>query len=390
MLTILATAVLAQNVLPVLKAKGQVLVDPEGKTVALRGVNLGGWLVEEIWMTPVQGKPPAGSSFKEVKDHASLWGTVEKRLGHDAMVRVRTAWRENWIQESDFARIRALGMNHVRLPFLDSLLDEPGGMEQLKKAVAWAKKNGLYVVLDMHGAPGGQSNEHHTGEEGRNRLWFDVENISKMESDWQKLAREFRNEPTVVMYDLMNEPTGVPNTAILALVYNRIIQAVRKVDPDKPVLIDDAYRGFENTPHANVAGWTQVVYSLHRYHFDAKKPEDHPELLKKELPKIKELQGYRDAPIYIGEFNLEPQGNPTVMRVYVQGLDGAGFSWALWTFKTVAPGGPMGQWGIFSNPNPRPPLDPFNDTEAQMIDKLKQVRTENLKMAPGLEGVFKR
>jgi len=192
------------------------------------------------------------------------------------------------------------------------------------------------------------------------------------------------------MYDLMNEPTGVPNTAILALVYNRIIQAVRKVDPDKPVLIDDAYRGFENTPHANVAGWTQVVYSLHRYRFDAKKPEDHTEGLQRELPKIKELQGYRNAPIYIGEFNLEPQGNPKVMREYVKGLDAAGFSWALWTFKTAAPGGPMGQWGIYSNPNPPAPLNPFADSEEQMIAKLRGVRTENLKMAPGLENAFRR
>ncbi|MBN9502033.1 MAG: hypothetical protein BGO01_10375 [Armatimonadetes bacterium 55-13] len=373
-----------------LKIKGQDFVDPSGRVVPLRGVNLGGWLVEEIWMTPVVREAPQGEGFSEVKDHTSLWNTVEKRLGHDAMIRVRTAWRDKWIQASDFKRIHDLGMNHVRLPFLASLLDEPGGMNWLKKAVGWAKQNGLYVVLDMHGTPGGQSGEHHTGEEGRNRLWFDVENITKTEEAWQKLAKEFRGEPTVAVYDLMNEPTGVPNPAMLALVYNRLIQAVRKVDPDKPVLIDDAYRGFETTPHANVAGWTQVAYSLHRYLFDAKSAEEHTERLKKDLPRIKELQGYRDAPVYIGEFNLEPHGNPQVLREYVQGLDGAGFSWALWTYKTVSPNGPMGQWGIFSNPGPKPALNPFKDSEAELIAKLDQVKTENLKMAPGLTDVFRK
>lgn len=385
----LATLALSQTTLPPLKVVGQNFVDPTGKTVALRGVNLGGWLVEEIWMTPVAGKAPAGLEFKDVKDHVSLWNTVEKRLGRESMLRVRQAWRDNWVTEADFARIKSLGMNHVRVPFLASLLEEPGGMDWLKKSVAWAKKNGLYVVIDMHGTPGSQSNEHHTGEENKNRLWFDVENIAKMEQLWQKLALEFKNEPTVAVYDLMNEPTGVPNTAILALVYNRIIQAVRKVDPDKPVLIDDAYRGFDQTPHANVAGWTQVVYSLHRYRFDAKTSAEHTEGLTKDLPKIKELQGYRNAPIYIGEFNLEPHGNAKVMREYVQGLDKAGFSWALWTYKTAAPGGPMGQWGIFSNPNPPAPLNPFADSEAQMIEKLRGIRTENLKMAPGLENAFR-
>jgi len=126
-LTVFAAAVaVSQPSLPTLRIEGQTFVDPSGKPFALRGVNLGGWLVEEIWMTPVAKDPPAGSSFKEVKDHASLWGTVEKRLGNDAMLRVRTAWRDNWIQDSDFQRIKDLGLNHVRLPFLARLLDEPG------------------------------------------------------------------------------------------------------------------------------------------------------------------------------------------------------------------------------------------------------------------------
>lgn len=390
MTTLLAALALGQSSLLPLHAEGQNFVDSSGKAVPLRGINLGGWLVEEIWMTPVEGKPPAGSSFPEVKDHVSLWNTVEKRLGHDAMLRVRTAWRDNWITEADFKRIKSYGFNHVRLPFLASLLDEPGGMEWLKKGVAWAKQNGLYVVLDMHGVPGGQSNEHHTGEEGRNRLWYDVENITRTEEAWQKVARVFKDEPAVAIYDLMNEPMGVPNPAMLALVYNRIIQAVRKVDPNKPVLIDDAYRGFDTTPHANVAGWTQVAYSLHRYFFDAKAPEDHPEKLKKELPRIKELQGFRNAPVYIGEFNLEPFGNAKAMREYVRGLDGGGLSWALWTYKTMAPTGPMGQWGFYSYPTAAEPLNPFKDSEAQMIAKLRMTRTENMKIPAGLEDAFRK
>src|SRR5579863_7673579 len=150
-----------------------------GKALTLRGVNLGGWLVEETWMTPWVEEPPAGSPFKPVKDHVSLWRAITDRLGAEAMIRVRNAWRDNWITTADFKAIKSAGFNHVRLPFLDSILDEPGGLDRLHGAVAQIEAAGLYVVLDMHGLPGGQSNEHHTGEEKRNRLWFDVENISK-------------------------------------------------------------------------------------------------------------------------------------------------------------------------------------------------------------------
>src|SRR5690349_21103709 len=112
MLTFLVAAAMLD--LPRLQIKDQSFVDPSGSVVQLRGVNLGGWLVEEIWMTPVVGDPPAGSGFSKVADHYSLWGTIEKRLGAPSMERLRTAWRENWIQESDFKRIRDLGLNHIR------------------------------------------------------------------------------------------------------------------------------------------------------------------------------------------------------------------------------------------------------------------------------------
>ena len=386
MITLIAAIAMSP---PKLHLEARDFVDPSGKTVVLRGVNLGGWLVEEIWMTPVAKEPPAGSKFTGVNDHVSLWRTIESRLGRESMLRIRQAWRENWIQESDFKRIKDLGLNHVRVPFLYRLLDEPRGMEWLKKAVRWAKQNDLYVVLDMHGVPGSQSGEHHTGEEGKNLLWSEVENIAKTEAYWKKVAREFRNEPTVAAYDLINEPMGAPNPAMLAIVYHRVITAVRTVDKEKPVIIDDGYKGFETTPHANIGGWTQTAYSLHFYNFDAKASADHVKSLLERLPKIKELQGYRNAPIYVGEFNLEPHGNPQVMREYVGELDKAGFSWALWTFKTVAPDGPMGQWGIYSAPARVDPLNPFSDSEAQMIQKLRQVRTENIRISPGLENAFK-
>lgn len=370
---------------PRLHIDGKSFVDDVGHVVPLRGVNLGGWLVEETWMTPVQENPPKDSKLGPAKDHVSLWGAVETRLGHEAMVRVRNAWRENWITEQDFDRIKAMGLNHVRLPFLYRLFEEPGGVEWIRRAVRWAKARNMYVVLDLHGAPGGQSAEHHTGERDKNKFWSDSKNIPRAERLWGILAREYANEPTVVAYDLMNEPMGVPNPATLAAVYSRLINAVRKYDANKPVIVDDAYRGFDTTPHPDAAGWTQVAFSLHRYNFDAKKTEDHLNGLRKDLPRMLELQGYRNSPIYVGEFNLEPHGGTGPMVEYAHAMDAAGLNWAIWTFKTCNPNGPMGAWGLVSNPGGTSPIDPFVDDEKSMTAKLRAVRSDRLKAVdPGL------
>ena len=359
-----------------LHTKGQNLVTPDGKTVVLRGINFGGWLVEEIWMTPWKNRE-SESAKETVRDHDSLWSTIEKRLGKESMLRVRSEWRNNWITVEDFKRVKSMGLNHVRIPMLHDLLDETGGMERLKSAVAMARNAGLYVVLDMHGAPGGQSNEHHTGKENRNRLWFDVENIAEMERKWTTLASIFRDDPTVAVYDIMNEPMGAPNPAMLHLVYDRIIRAIRKVDPKKVVLVDDGYKGFETTPHPNIPGWTNVAYSLHFYNFNAKDPADHAATRVKDDVKIKELQGYRNAPIYIGEFQLEPQYSAKGTREVIGELARQGWSWASWTWKASGSGGPVGQWGLYRPKGSIEICNPFQDSEAVLIHKIKSYRTEN-------------
>jgi aryl-phospho-beta-D-glucosidase BglC (GH1 family) len=351
---------------------------------------LGGWLVEEMWMTPWQDQPPTGSDLPKIEDHVSLWNVVEKRFGHDEMVRVREAWRDNWITDADFSRIKAAGFDHVRIPFLDSLLAEPTGLVRLHRAVEAAAKHGLYTVLDMHGAPGGQNNSDHSGQVNRNRLWFDVENIGKMEELWSTLGREFGSDPNVAMFDIMNEPMGAPNPAMLFLVYDRIYRAVRKTAPTKVIMIEDGYKGFETTPHPNLAQWTNVVYSLHFYNFGAKGADDHVKSLKSHEKRDIELQGYRQTPLYIGEFNLEPHGTPAAMHDFTTEMTANGWSWALWTYKTDAKGGPMGQWGLYRRPTKPAPLNPYTDSEADLLAKMQSIRTENFEPAPGLLDAFKQ
>lgn len=375
--------------LSALRVRGTTLVDTSGRTVQLRGVNLGGWLVEEIWMTPWVNKESADKP-ETVRDHVSLWKTVEDRIGHDAMIRVREAYRQNWINDDDFARIRAAGFNHVRLPFLVDLLDEPNGVQWLHRAVEMAKKHDLYVVLDMHGVPGRQSNDHHTGQENQNGLWSSPGNIAQYVDAWTRLAKEFGSEPSVAMFDLMNEPMGAPNTATLFLIYDQVIRAVRRLAPYKVLALEDGYKGFDNCPAPSVFGWTDVVYSLHFYQWDAKKPQDHVDILRKDMDGKLPVQKKVGTPVYAGEFNLEPFNGPDAMHQVVKMYDDAGWSWALWTWKVMPTGGDsLGNWGLNHPSGPVTGLDPFHDSEVLLLRKMLSIRTERLTQSPGMLAAFR-
>lgn len=376
--------------LPRLRAEGARFVDERGSTVLLRGVNLGGWFVEEIWMTPFAEEPPEGSYLPKVRDHKTLWEVVERRMGREAMLRVRDAWRDNWITAEDFRRIARLGFNHVRLPILWTLVEEPGGLDRIRKAVRWAADNRLYVVLDLHGAPGGQSLDHHTGEEGRNRLWSEPESVDRLVQVWRTLAREFAGDPTVAVFDLMNEPMGAPNPATLHLVHDRVVRAVREVSTLPAVMVEDGYKGLDTMPHPRLIGWTNVAFSTHVYNFDAKKESDHAERLRESAARWAGLMAARDVPLYIGEFNLEPHSSPAATREVVLEFERHGWSWALWTYKTMAKGGPMGQWGLFSLAGPAETIDPYRDSEAEMIRKIRLTRTERMREVPGLAEALNR
>lgn len=373
-----------------LRASGIHFVDQKGAEVLLRGINLGSWLLQEMWMTPFVTEPPERSTLPKIPDHVTLYRVLETRFGQDGARALRAAWRENWLQDTDFDRIREAGFNHVRLPILWSVVEEPGGMDLIRTAVARANARGLYVILDLHGLPGSQSGDHTTGEAGANRYFFDPENVRRSERIWESLARAFGKNPGVAAFDLINEPTGAPNPATLHVVYNRLYQVVRKAAPDTIIILDDGYKGFDTTPHPNVAGWENIAYTLHFYHFDAKDTKEHLSKLERELPRILELRGYRNVPVYIGEFQIEPHGQPETMETFIGTLDKNDLSWAMWTYKAVVARAGIGYWGLYQNPRPIDAINPYLNTEEEIRKKIASVRTERLEPVRELLAVFQK
>ena len=383
-LTLLSLSRASADPLPLLHAQGTSIVDPSGRAVTLQGVNLGGWLVEEMWMQPFVTKPPAGSAFAPIKDHVSLWSTVEKRLGPDGRARVQAAFRTAWINESDFKRIHAAGFNCVRLPFLASLVDEPSGLHALDQALAWSEANGIYVVLDMHGAPGSQSDQGHTGQADVNAFFKDPANVTRAEAVWTQLARRYKDNPAVAGYDLINEPTGTPNSDTLYVVEDRLYRAVRAADTKHLIFIEDGYTGIQWMPFPAPAGWANVAYSSHYYDFDAKTAEDQQKALDGYLAGVEKESERRSIPFYIGEYGLEPHGTTAMLSSFLQTLQAKHIASSLWTYKVAWTGGGQSLWSLYSNAKPITPLNPFTDTEAELIQKCAQFRTDQIQENPSV------
>jgi aryl-phospho-beta-D-glucosidase BglC (GH1 family) len=373
---------------PLLHARGDTIADPSGHTVTLHGVNLGGWLVEEMWMQPFVTKPPAGSVSPGVKDHVSLWNAIAQRLGSGGRDRVRAAFRSAWIDESDFDRMKAAGINCVRLPFLASLMDEPGGVKWLDSAIGWASARGMYVILDMHGAPGGQSDQGHTGQAGVDAFFKSEANVESAAAIWTRLARRYRDNPAVAGYDLLNEPTGTPNSDTLYVVMDRLYRAVRAVDPNHMVFIEDGYTRIDYMPYPEPCGWKNVVYSEHYYDFHAKTDDDQQKAIDAFIANIEAQRAKRHVPYYVGEFGFEPHGTIDTLTHAMQAFQDKDISSSMWTYKVTWPQGGRSLWSLYCNASPITPLDPFQDSESDLIRKCDQLKTSRFDAYPGMAVAF--
>jgi glucan 1,3-beta-glucosidase len=200
-----------------------------------RGVNLGGWLVLEKWMTP--------SLFDGLRA-VDEYGFCDE-LGLDAENRLKTH-RDMFITETDFVWLAEHGINTIRLPIGYWLFgDEPpyiGTVEYVDRAFDWAEKHGIGILLDLHGAPGGQNGYKHSGREGV-MAWGKPENIQKSVEVIERLAKRYGQRPGLVAIELMNEPSWQLGRRKIHRFYHMVYRTLRAhCHSDVMVVFSDAYR----------------------------------------------------------------------------------------------------------------------------------------------------
>src|SRR5260370_25645218 len=165
---------------------------------------------------------------------------IEDLVGPDRAAQFWERFRATFGTEDDIARIRAEGMNHVRLPINSRVvMDEAGeliepGFALIDSVIDWCRKHDLWVVLDLHGAPGGQTGTNIDDSRGPPELFTDERYRALTVSLWLALAQRNCEETVVAAYDLLNEPLPNENQHVhagaLRDLYQELTSPIREVD----------------------------------------------------------------------------------------------------------------------------------------------------------------
>jgi len=231
---------------------------PDG-TPFLQGVNLGGWLLLEKWMTPSLFD---GTSAVDEYTFMQTAGAVKKIENH----------RQTFITESDFAWLANHKINAVRIPIGYWIFegDDPyiEGIKYLDWAVKTAKKYDIFVLIDLHGAKGSQNGKHHSGKVGQSD-WF--KNPTYREQTIQtleKIVLRYKKDRNVWGVELLNEPKLGLFHFKLRKFYNDAYERLAKVArPGLRIVFHDDFTPRIMSGAIKQQSSTPVVMDIHWYQF---------------------------------------------------------------------------------------------------------------------------
>lgn len=363
-----------------LKTSGKLIKNNygNGSAVSLHGTNLGGWLLEENWMSPV------GAT-----DEWTQRSTLINRFGSATTDSIKAGYQDTWIQASDLDNIKNMGLNLVRVPiYWENLMNRDGTMKpdsvafrKLDWLVTNAQSRGIYVLLDMHGVPGNDDGWQSGGREGANELWSNTTYQDWTVQLWQRLAAHYKGNPTIAGYDLLNEPVSNNGNLSISQMYDRLYKAVRAIDPDHMIYVE-AFGYWNNIEAPSTYGWTNVVYEVHSYDWNDTDWNSQNNSINTWFSDIVWHQNNWNVPVYSGEFTLFNFND--LWEKWLSGLDALDVSWTNWTYKVTS----GGNWGLYqNNTNAYPDIN--NDSVAIIQSKLAKFSTSNFQANTPLINIVK-
>lgn len=326
----------------------------------MRGVNLGGWLVLERWITPSLF---AGT---DATDEYTLCGQ-HRELAEERIEQHRSAF----ITQQTIADIATRGLDTVRLPVGHWLFgkSEPyiaGADTYVDQLFEWCDEYGIGVILDIHGAPGSQNGWDHSGRAGEIG-WGNGNTVQETLDFLEAVVDRYGDKRALRALEVLNEPHwDVPIGTLLAY-YRQAYQLVRARYSDLTVVMSDGFRGEVMAKKLQKERFDRVILDVHLYQLYTeedraldfhghirKTTQQWPKLLKKLTKRMPVLVGEWSAAMH--EMYL-PLQQPEHVKSYTQFhydeyfhaqrkvFDEASASWTYWTAKTER-GGP---WSLLDN-----------------------------------------
>lgn len=252
------------------RIEGHDLIKPDGSKLFIMGTNLGNWLNPEGYMF----------GFKKTNSGHFINEMICQLVGPDAAREFWAGFKDNYITRKDIEFIASTGANTIRLPFnykiftnedFMGLNDENEGFRRVDSVVEWCRDNNLYLILDMHDTPGGQTGDNIDDSYGYPWL-FESEASQKQFADlWRKIADRYKNETVILGYELCNEPiapyfANVDSlNAMLEPTYKRATAAIREVDNNHIILLGGSQWNSNFRPFSDWKFDDKIMYTCHRY-----------------------------------------------------------------------------------------------------------------------------
>ena len=331
----------------ILKSRGKSIVDGNGRTVILRGMGLGGWMLQEPYMFHLSGI--GGPQFHIRQKIADLVGDQQAARFYDD-------WLTHHTTKADIDSLAAWGFNSIRLPMHYQLYTLPvdaepvagqntwlqKGFDLTDSLLAWCRANNMVLILDLHAAPGGQGNDLNISDRdpAKPSLWQNPACREKTIALWRKLAQRYAGDPAIGGYDIINEPnwgfedpkdtrgTRETGNQPLRQLMMEITAAIREVDPSHLIIIEG--NGFGNNYNGIFPLWdSNLVVSFHKYgNFNTRTS----------IQKFLDLQDKYNMPLWLGESG---ENSNTWFTEAIGLVESNNIGWCWWQHKKMGINNPL-------------------------------------------------
>ena len=311
-----------------LTTSGKQILDKNGDPIILRGVGLGGWMLQEPYMMNFVGGADNQQQFRSKLE--SLIGETNTQEFYDN-------WLDNFVTKTDIDSIASWGFNSVRLPMHYNLFtlpieqEDPGqntwldkGFEIVDNLLEWCKDNQLYLILDLHAAPGGQGYDQGISDYDTSKpsLWESNANKQKMVALWDKLAERYKNEEWIGGYDILNEPNWNLSGSEIRNLYVQVTNAIRSHDTNHIIFIEGNW--FANDYTGLTPPWdNNMVYSFHKYWNDN---------TQNTIQWVLDMRNQYNVPLWMGESG---ENSNVWFKEAISLFEDNDIGWAWWPWKRI-------------------------------------------------------
>ncbi|HYX04319.1 MAG TPA: cellulase family glycosylhydrolase [Reyranella sp.] len=308
---------------PLVRIEGKRFLLPDGSVLAIKGINLGNWLMPEGYML----------KFEVAKSPRQIFDAFERLLGREKAASFWRQFRNAYIGRDDIRFIKSAGFNTVRIPLhyrlfmTDDGAIEGEGWALLDRVLGWVREAGLVAVIDLHAAPGGQTGINHDDGPGYPLMFYVPRDRALTIKLWRAIAARYSGNGAILGYDLLNEPIA-PYHDVATLnprlepFYKDATAAVREVDPGRIVFLAGGQwsSSFDmlGTPFAD-----NLAYTYHLFWASTRRDS---------IQRHLNFSNRYDVPMFLGETGeLTDEWNERFRKLNEE----HGIGWAFWTYKNL-------------------------------------------------------